>query len=435
MFVPQRALQRQPEVPPGRRPHAGRGPGAGLRAGLGRCSTRRSWPRCSAWPGAGARATVDAACCAGALRRVRPRLRHPLQPEQRRQLRRGAGPRHLGPVLAVRWWRRTEPAARRALALALGAAARAGLLVPHPGRHLPGWLVLRTLLVAPRPMARAPCARRSAGLRWALGYAPGPPVERAPTAGSSFRYLVPGGAAASMARGAPASAAGLRPCSPTTGRCSLGYDPGYRGPSTCVLRVPRPAAAWRWPGVRPRWRRPRSPRRPRALLAARAVRGGEPRRWPLSRCPIVPGNPRYLLFLMAPSPSSWPACCAAGGGRWRSWPCSFSCGRRSARSPSAPGALRADGRWRELRGRSRGGGRALLLHGLLPGHQDQLPLRRARRLLGQAGAHHHGVLHDVPRAGGAGARGGARRRERHRGRASWRAPAARSGSPTSGGTS
>src|SRR2546428_724116 len=70
-----------------------------------------------------------------------PRVRAPLQPEQRRELRGGPGSRHLGPVAhralgqrrpRGRDRRTPHPGPRRR------SAARPRLLVPHPGRHPPG---------------------------------------------------------------------------------------------------------------------------------------------------------------------------------------------------------------------------------------------------------------------------------------------------------
>ena len=155
-----RSLQREPQVAPDRAPRPHPRPGAGLRPGLGPLLSglRGRTPRPRA---AGQRSQGRAP--RRSLRGVLPRLRDPLQPEQRRELRGGPGSRHLGPLAhrAVgqrgprdRERRTPHPGSRR------WPPARSRLLVPHPGRPPPGrggggLRPLRTAPVGgPAPVAR-----------------------------------------------------------------------------------------------------------------------------------------------------------------------------------------------------------------------------------------------------------------------------------------
>ena len=119
--------------------------------------------------------------------------------------------------------------------------------------------------------------------------------------------------------------------------------------------------------------------------------------------PARPGNPRYLLFLMAPLPIFL---AEALGDGWRRFV--FVGPRRLGALASlahVPGTLESDARWREfVTGLEREGVRHCYtdFH-LATAHQ--LPLRREGRLHGQARAHDHRVLLRLPRSGRARAGG------------------------------
>ena len=127
------ALQREPEVAPDRPPRARHGPGTGLRPRLGALlpGLRRG-----ALPPRPPRGRAPGGATRGALRRLQPGLPHALQPQQRRQLRRGARARHVGAVAR----RPLDPRGRGAGAARLRRRPPPGprLLVPHPRDHPPG---------------------------------------------------------------------------------------------------------------------------------------------------------------------------------------------------------------------------------------------------------------------------------------------------------
>ena len=163
----------------------------------------------------------------------------------------------------------------------------------------------------------------------------------------------------------------------------LGYDPGYGPVVDAVLRgvalsplglVPGPSPApWAAPArVRPAGRR---------CVAARSSRRSTSR-WP-SGAAQLPGNPRYLLFLMAPLAIVLAEACSGRVGRAGPRPPGGR-GRLGSLGPAPGSRWPPDAKWRGLRADLQRGGRAPLLHRLLPGHQDQLRVRRAGDLLGQA---------------------------------------------------
>ena len=128
----------------------------------------------------------------GPLRRLRPRLRHPLQPEQRRQLRRGAGPRAPGRCcLAVRWSSERAGARRDAWLSAPGL-----LLGLAFWCHILAVIHLAAVGLVPACSGRrAPrCARcLRLALGFALGDAPGLLWNAGQPAGSRSATCFPGG--------------------------------------------------------------------------------------------------------------------------------------------------------------------------------------------------------------------------------------------------
>ncbi len=193
-----------------------------------------------------------------------------------------------------------------------------------------------------------------------------------------------------------------------------GYDHGYEGAADLALRVAAivALAAVAWAAVRGRSAASSSPAL-RAVLWLALVNVVVA----VTALPHIPGNPRYLLFsiltvavlLARLAAERWGRPLLAAlviAGAVGSW-------------AQAPGTLRADAQWRRFVADLRGRGRAVVLHGFLPGHQDQLPLRRARRLLGEARAHHHRVFLRLSIGGGRRPRGGAHRGEHDRRPRSW----------------
>ena len=258
-------------------------------------SMRRSWPPSTAWPRPRRRpARSDRALAAGLYAGVRARLRHPLQPEQRRQLRRGAGPRDLGaragPALGGRR-RARRHAWPLAMGLLLGLAFWCHILaVIH--------VAAVGLCCSSRPRrARARRRARALAAGFALGDLPGL-LWNAANGWESFRYLVPGGDAVGAGRGP-----GLAPRPRGRARVDqlpvlLGYDLGY----PARLDV---AAARRW----------------RVVALRRAGRGG---RWPRGRAarrrtaprrgaaPVSPPSTSRVAVLRAAatSPATRATCCS-----------------------------------------------------------------------------------------------------------------------------
>ena len=140
------ALQREPEVAPDGPPRARHGPGTGLRPRLGALlpGLRRG-----ALPPRAPRGRAAGGAPRGALRRLQPGLRHALQPQQRRQLRRGARARHVGAVAR----RPLDPrgrGARARLAFAAGLLLGLGFWC-----HILAVIHLAAIAAALRPRWRA----------------------------------------------------------------------------------------------------------------------------------------------------------------------------------------------------------------------------------------------------------------------------------------
>jgi hypothetical protein len=243
--------------------------------------------------------------------------------------------------LAARWTR--EDAARPPLALAAGLLLGLGfwchiLAVIHLAA-VAAVLVLAGRLAAPRSLL-------ALGAGWAVGYAPGLLWNLA-NEWRSFEYLLPGVARPGEG-GAGALAGGLgerlRLMATDHWPVLVGYDAGYGTAVDAVLR------AFAWLGVA-------------AVLfavAAAARRAWRERSWPLAvlllfagtnvavalALPHLPGNPRYLLFLMSVVPALL-ADALASGPRWRQVVLVVLVATGALASfAQVPPTLRQDARWR-----------------------------------------------------------------------------------------
>jgi len=180
---------------------------------------------------------------------------------------------------------------------------------------------------------------------WALGYLPGL-LWNAGNGWASFQYLIPGAATA---------AEGGDPVMGFLGKARamvtdhwpvlMGYDPGY---PEAVDRLVH-GLAWiavalaAWATGRAAIRARRTGSRPLAvLLLFVLVNLGVA----LVALPHVAGNPRYLLFLMAPLPVFLAD--ALGTGRARGVFVALVAGGALGSLGQLPGTLRADERWRGL---------------------------------------------------------------------------------------
>ena len=192
---------------------------------------------------------------------------------------------------------------------------------------------------------------RSAGpLLWlaaggALGYLPGL-LWNAGNDGGSFQYLIPGTAVAAEG-GGPATGLLEKAQAMITDHWPVlvGYDPGYPESLDRVVH----ALAWMavalavWATGRTAVRARRTGSQPLAvLLLFTLVNLGVA----LFALPHVPGNPRYLLFLMAPLPVFLAD--ALGAGRARGLFFALVAGGALGSLGQLPGTLRADERWRGL---------------------------------------------------------------------------------------
>jgi hypothetical protein len=268
--------------------------------------------------------------------------------------------------LAARWTRETDARPRLALAAGLllglgfwchilavihlaslvalfGAAAVIPRIFGPGGRRgtpdAPGFLsVARSLLAL--------------GSGWAIGYVPGWLWNLA-NGGESFHYLLPG-----EARAGETGPAGLAAVTAGLGEklrlmvtdhwpVLMGYDPGY-GPVVDAALV-----FLSWLGVAA------------ALLAAAgaARRAWRERSWPLASLllfaatnlaialvglPHVPGNPRYILFLMSVVPV-WLADAFGEGPLWRRLVLAALIATGALASfAQVPPTLRQDAKWREF---------------------------------------------------------------------------------------
>ncbi len=253
--------------------------------------------------------------------------------------------------LAARWTTEREGRARLAFAsgLLLGLGFWCHILAVIHLAAIAGVLAVagalrRDLLVAARSLV-------ALGLGWAIGYTPGW-LWNVANGWESFHYLVPG-----AARTDEAGAAGLSGV--TSGLADklrlmvtdhapvlMGYDTGYGAAVDGLL------AALAWLGVAA------------ALYAAghAARRAGRERSWPLGvlllfgaanlaialvALPHVPGNPRYILFLMSVVPVFLAD--ALGGAGWRRLVLTLLIATGALASfAQVPDTLRKDVRWRQF---------------------------------------------------------------------------------------
>jgi uncharacterized membrane protein len=182
------------------------------------------------------------------------------------------------------------------------------------------------------------------GVGWGLGYAPGL-LWNARNEWGSFQYLIPGaatgeggGAGGGLAQKAWAMVTDHWPV-------LLGYDAGYAQPIDSVLRILAWAAVLLCIGAtgRAAARALRTGSRPlTVLLIFTVVNLGVA----LLSLPHVAGNPRYLLFLMAPLPVFLADALRQGRGRLV-FVGLVALGALGSLG-HLPGTLRADLRWREL---------------------------------------------------------------------------------------
>ena len=256
--------------------------------------------------------------------------------------------------LAARWTR--EDDARGRLALAAGLLLGLGfwchiLAVIHVAALAALFVLAAVLRGGPGPVA----ALRSLvalALGWAIGYAPGWLWNLA-NGWESFEYLVPGEARAGEA-GVATLTSGLgeklRLMVTDHWPVLMGYDTGY-GPA-----VDRLLAGLSWIGVAA------------ALFATArtARRAWRERSWPLASLllfaatnlavalvalPHVPGNPRYVLFLMSVVPVFLADALGEGWSRWRTGPLVLALLIATGAVGSfaqVPPTLWQDARWRQF---------------------------------------------------------------------------------------
>jgi hypothetical protein len=181
------------------------------------------------------------------------------------------------------------------------------------------------------------------GFGWALGYAPGL-LWNAGNRGDSFRYLLPGVATGEAGEGGSLVEKVLAMVTDHW-PVLVGYDAGYPPATDAVVQ----GIAWAAVVLtlvatgRAAARALRTGSRPFALLllftAINLLVA-------LLALPHVPGNPRYLQFLMAPLPIFLAAAFGRGRPRWLF--AALVVFDAAASLAQVPGTLRADERWRDL---------------------------------------------------------------------------------------
>jgi hypothetical protein len=249
--------------------------------------------------------------------------------------------------LAARWTREREERPRLALAagLLLGLAFWCHILAVIHLAALAAVFVLVGRLAAPRSLL-------ALGEGWAIGYAPGWLWNLA-NEWLSFHYLRPGearpGQTGEAGVGAAVSGLGEKARLMVTDHWPvlMGYDSGY-GPAIDGLLL-----ALAWLAVA-------AVVGAAGLTARRAVRE---RSWPLGALlvfaaanlgiallalPHVPGNPRYILFLMSVVPV-FLALALGEGPRWRAFILLLLVATGAVASfAQVPGTLRQDAKWRQF---------------------------------------------------------------------------------------
>ncbi|HEY6552732.1 MAG TPA: hypothetical protein VI669_05220 [Vicinamibacteria bacterium] len=242
----------------------------------------------------------------------------------------------LALLVAVRWME--SPAARSMLAVCAGAILGLAfwchiLAVVHLAA-----VGLVLLLAAPRDALRS-APRVAAG--FALGDFPGL-LWNAANHWGSFQYLVPG-AGEGVASPGPSLLARALGLLTDQLPFLLGYDPGYAPPVEALLRGVGVAVTGLllWSLARAVLLSRSEPRGPRlVLLVFVAVN----LLVALLALPQLPGNPRYLLFLMAPAAIFMAEACAHH--RWRpAFAVIVIVGALSSLA-QGPGILSTDAKWR-----------------------------------------------------------------------------------------
>jgi len=245
----------------------------------------------------------------------------------------------LALVLAVRWAR--EPLHRGLLALALGLLLGVGFWCHILAVLYVAAVGLFLLLADARAAARSAPA---AVLGFALGAAPSL-LWNAANGWASFHYLLPGGTPVGEAGEGPGLAARALGILADQAPVLLGYDPGYPPAADVVMKVLALAAvALTLSGLVAAARAATRERCHvlRVLLVLAAV-NVTVALWAL---PYIPGNPRYLLFLVAPIAVVLARLLRATAAR-PVFAILVAFGALGSLA-QAPGALAADARWRGL---------------------------------------------------------------------------------------
>lgn len=245
----------------------------------------------------------------------------------------------LALVLAVRWAR--EPLHRGLLALALGLLLGVAFWCHILAVLYVAAVGLFLLLADARAAVRSAPA---AVLGFALGAAPSL-LWNAANGWASFHYLLPGGTPVGEAGEGPGLAARALGLLADQAPVLLGYDPGYPPAADVVMKVLAFAAvALTFSGLVAAARAATRERCHvlRVLLVLAAV-NVTVALWAL---PYIPGNPRYLLFLVAPIAVVLARLLRATAAR-PVFAILVAFGALGSLA-QAPGALAADARWRGL---------------------------------------------------------------------------------------
>lgn len=245
----------------------------------------------------------------------------------------------LALVLAVRWAR--EPLHRGLLALALGLLLGVAFWCHILAVLYVAAVGLFLLLADARAAVRSAPA---AVLGFALGAAPSL-LWNAANGWASFHYLLPGGTPVGEAGEGPGLAARALGLLADQAPVLLGYDPGYPPAADAVMKVLAFAAvALTFSGLVAAARAATRERCHvlRVLLVLAAV-NVTVALWAL---PYIPGNPRYLLFLVAPIAVVLARLLRATAAR-PVFAILVAFGALGSLA-QAPGALAADARWRGL---------------------------------------------------------------------------------------
>jgi hypothetical protein len=243
----------------------------------------------------------------------------------------------LALVLAVRWVR--EPLHRGLLALAVGLLLGVAFWCHILAVLYIAAVGLFLLMTEPRAAVRSAA---SALLGFAVGAAPSL-LWNAANGWASFHYLLPGGTRVGEAGEGPGLTARALGLMADQAPVLLGYDPGYPPATDVVMRVMALAAvALTFVGLIAAARAGTRERCDvlRLLLVLAAV-NVTVALWAL---PYIPGNPRYLLFLVAPIAVVLARLLRAATAR-PVFAALVACGALGSLAQAA-GAIAADARWR-----------------------------------------------------------------------------------------